>query len=702
MSRLSKNGDLTSPRRAPVQSKLTGRRNDLTPIAKRMSEVVELTRKTTRLSRSEAHFRLALRRSADAIIVIDPDQNRIVEANTKACRMLGYQRSEIINCELSKIHPRDMPTLSEFMASVITQGCGWTNELSCTSREGEVIPAEISASTVKVRDKTHVVAIVRSVSERRAREAFLQNSAKALEEQVQCRTSELRAANTHLEREVSQRRLAEQKLRDLLRRHQLILDSAGEGILGTDLEGKAVFVNADAAALIGRSLDKVIGVDVLTLFKRPTANHSDTKTYKPPLEDALHNGNARRFEEAIVSRRDGSAVPVELTCTPVRDGNDISGVVVVFRDISKRKRHEESLRTALAENERLKQRVEAENVYLLEELHSNYEFKEIVGRSAAIAQVLRQVGMVAPTDANILITGESGTGKELVARAIHDLSSRKIRPFIKVNCAAIPRELFESEFFGHVRGAFTGAHSNRTGRFELANGGTLFLDEIGELPLELQTKLLGVLQEGCFERVGDGKSLTVDVRVIAATNRDLETEIAEKRFRLDLFYRLNIFPITVPPLRERRDDIVPLAEYLLGLTSRRLKRSNLQLFEEHHRQFLAYDWPGNVREMQNVIERAVILARGGQRLRFDVPSDVSATANEAISDQAMPVVHEQQRRERDKRNIENGLRCTRGRIAGPGGAAELLGIKPSTLRSRIKVYGIELEPSIVADTVAIR
>lgn len=616
--------------------------------------------------------------------------------------MLGYQRSEIINCELSKIHPRDMPTLSEFMASVIMQGCGWTNELSCTSKEGEVIPAEISASAVKVRDKTHVVAIVRSVSERRAREAFLQHSAKELEEQVQCRTSELRAANTHLEREVSQRRLAEQKLRNLLHRHQLILDSVGEGILGTDLEGKAAFVNADAAALIGRSPDKVIGVDVLTLFKRSTADHCDTKTYKPPLEDALHNGNARRFEEAIVSRRDGSSVPVELTCTPVRDGNDISGVVVVFRDISKRKRHEESLRTALAENERLKQRVEAENVYLLEELHSNYEFKEIVGRSAAIAQVLRQVGMVAPTDANILITGESGTGKELFARAIHDLSSRKIRPFIKVNCAAIPRELFESEFFGHVRGAFTGAHSNRTGRFELANGGTLFLDEIGELPLELQTKLLGVLQEGCFERVGDGKSLNVDVRVIAATNRDLETEIAEKRFRLDLFYRLNIFPITVPPLRERRDDIVPLAEYLLGVTSRRLKRSNLQLFEEHHRQLLAYDWPGNVREMQNVIERAVILARSGQRLRFDVPSDVSATANEAISNQAMPVVHEQQRRERDKRNIENGLRCTRGRIAGSGGAAELLGIKPSTLRSRIKVYGIELEPSIVADTMAIR
>ncbi len=519
-----------------------------------MQEAAQLNEITSRPSGNEKHFRMALRHSADAIIVIDPNQDHIVEANAKACSLLGYERREILKCKLRRIHPLDMPALHEFMKSVIAQGCAWTDELSCTSREGEVIPAEISASAVKVRDKTYVVAIVRSVSERRAREEFLRHSAKELEAEVQARTCELRIA--------------------------------------------------------------------------------------------------------------------------------------------------------LAENERLKQRVEAENVYLREELHSNYEFKEIVGRSTAIAQVLRLVGMVAPTDANVLITGESGTGKELVARAIHDLSTRKTRPFIKVNCAAIPRELFESEFFGHVRGAFTGAHSNRTGRFELANGGTLFLDEIGELPLDLQTKLLGVLQEGRFERVGDGKPISVDVRVIAATNRNLEIEIAEKRFRLDLFYRLNIFPITVPPLRERSEDIVPLAEYILGLTSRRLKRGNLQLSEEHHRQLRAYDWPGNVRELQNVIERAVILARGGELPRFDVSSDVpsdthDATANHAMSNQAMAVVHERQRLERDKRNIENALRCTRGRIAGAGGAAELLGVKPSTLRSRIKAYRIAVEPSVVADTTAI-
>jgi PAS domain S-box-containing protein len=679
-------------------------------VTEQLPEVVQLARRERKQSRSEARFRLALRRSADAIVIIDPSRDRIVEANTKACRLLGYPRSEIINCELKAIHPIDMPELREFMKAVIRQGCGWTDELSCTSREGEVIPAEISASAVKVRDKTHVVAIVRSVSERKAREEFLQHSAKELEEKVQCRTSELRAANLRLELEVSQRRLAEQKLRDLLRRHQLILDSAGEGILGTDIQGKATFVNSDAASLLGRSLTDVIGIDVLTLFKRSTIIGSDSESDVGPLEDALANGNARRLEEAIVLRRDGGAVPVELRCTPVRDGSDLAGVVVVFRDISKRKRHEQSLRTALAENECLKQRVEAENVYLREELHSNHEFREVVARSDAIAQVLRQVGMVAPTDANVLVTGESGTGKELIARAIHDLSARKAGPFIKVNCAAIPRDLFESEFFGHVRGAFTGAHSNRTGRFELANGGTLFLDEIGELPLELQTKLLGVLQEGRFERVGDGKSLSVDVRVIAATNRDLEVEIAAKRFRLDLFYRLNIFPIVVPPLRERSEDIVPLAEYFLRSTSRRLRRGNLQLSEEHHRQLIAYDWPGNVREMQNVIERAVILVRGGQQIRFDVASRLPAAANavdsnqafsdQAISQQVMPVERERQRRERDIRNIENALRHTRGRIAGSGGAAELLGVKPSTLRSRIKVYGISPKPLVVEENLA--
>lgn len=681
------------------------------PGTQRMSEVVQLNRGNTKSSRSEARFRLASRHSADAIILIDPIRDQIVEANTRACRLLGYKRSELINCELSTIHPLDMPALREFIDSVITQGCGWTDELSCTSREGEVIPAEIAASAVKVRDKTHVAAIIRSVSERRAREESLLHSAKELEEKIQSRTTELRATNAHLEREVNQRRLAEQNLRDLLHRHQLILDSAGEGILGTGVDGKATFVNADAAGLLGQTQDEVIGVDVLSLFKRSISDRGSAEPYKLPIEDALRNGNAHRLEEAIVLRADGSTVPVELTCTPVRDGRWISGGVVVFRDISKRKRREESLRTALEENERLKQRVEAENVYLLEELHSNNEFREIVGRSAAITQVLRQVGMVAQTDAYVLITGESGTGKELIARAIHDLSSRKTRPFIKVNCAAIPRELFESEFFGHVRGAFTGAHSNRTGRFELANGGTLFLDEIGELPLDLQTKLLGVLQEGRFERVGDGKPLSVDVRVIAATNRDLEVEIAEKRFRLDLFYRLNIFPITVPALRERSEDIVPLAEYLLGLTSRRLKRPNLQLSEEHRRQLLAYDWPGNVREMQNVIERAVILARGGHLLRFDVPCNLPSDArgavfNQAIAnpsdfDQTMPVLHEQQRRERDRRNIEHALRRTRGRIAGPGGAAELLGINPSTLRSRIKVYRIVVNSSVVANSTAI-
>lgn len=314
----------------------------------------------------------------------------------------------------------------------------------------------------------------------------------------------------------------------------------------------------------------------------------------------------------------------------------------------------------------------------------------IVGRTVQMRGILERIALVAPTQATVLITGESGTGKELAARAIHRLSRRGDKPFIKVNCSTVPRELFESEFFGHVKGAYTGAISDRRGRFELADGGTLFLDEIGELPIEMQSKLLGVLEEGRFERVGDARSREVNVRIVAATNRDPEAEIGAGRFRLDLYYRLSVFPVHIPPLRARRDDIPLLVEHMLAAALRRAGRGEEVLSDEQMSRLTAYDWPGNVRELQNVIECAVISARDGEPLRFDLPAsspDVAAFFGPA---EGPGILNESQRKEIERNSIVTALRRTGGRIGGPGGAAEFLGVRPTTLRSRMKAFDIEI------------
>jgi len=349
---------------------------------------------------------------------------------------------------------------------------------------------------------------------------------------------------------------------------------------------------------------------------------------------------------------------------------------------------------AFEEIERLKRQLELECSYLREEVHEARAFGDIVGRSSALRNVLKQVDLVAPTDASVLILGESGTGKELVTREIHKRSLRRGRPLIKVNCASIPRELYESEFFGHVKGAFTGALKDRAGRFEAAKGGTLFLDEVGEIPLELQTKLLRVLQEGQYERVGEEITRQTDVRIIAATNRDLKREIEKGRFRQDLYYRLNVFPIDVAPLRSRREDIPLLAEHFLELISRRTNRPVPRLSQANLLQLQRYEWPGNVRELQNVIERSVITSQGGA-LQFDLPQeDVSDSfVGEADvttgPDTVKKFVPDAEMRRREKENIVSALEKSGWKIYGTGGAAELLGIKPTTLASRIKKMGIK-------------
>jgi DNA-binding NtrC family response regulator len=318
---------------------------------------------------------------------------------------------------------------------------------------------------------------------------------------------------------------------------------------------------------------------------------------------------------------------------------------------------------------------------------------EIVGLSSAYRALRKRIEMVAPTDSTVLILGETGSGKELVAQEIHRTSRRKDQPLVRVNCASIPKELFESEFFGHVRGAFTGAIKDRIGRFEAANGGTLFLDEVGEIPMELQSKLLRALQEKHYERVGDERTKRADVRIIAATNRQLQQLVKEGRFREDLYYRLNVFPLYVSPLRERREDIPLLAKYFVGILEKELKCPRARLTEAGVARLQSYDWPGNIRELRNVIERAMIVARGNA-LEFDLPMATSAPA-------AAPVVFESgdadqpefltepeiQRRERD--NLWMVLEKTGWKIKGADGAAELLGVKPTTLISRIKKMGLK-------------
>ena len=471
---------------------------------------------------------------------------------------------------------------------------------------------------------------------------------------------------------------------------ETVLTSAGEGIYGLDAEGRATFVNPAAALMLGWSVEELLGEQMHANHhhSRPDGTDYDRRTC--PIYEAFVDGEVHaNVDDEVFWRRDGSSFPVEYTSTPIFEGGQPVGAVVVFRDITARKQAEERLRLALEEVEALKDRFAAENDYLREEVGSDLE--DLIGESPAADGLRRAIRTVAAGDTSVLVTGETGTGKELVARSIHALGPRAERPLIKVNCASIPRELFEAEFFGHVQGAFTGALRDRAGRFELADGGTLFLDEVGEIPLEMQSKLLRVLQEGELERVGEERTRTVDVRLIAATNRDLRAEIAEGRFRQDLYYRLNVFPIEVAPLRERREDVTLLAEAFLDQLARKAGRPRPRISAACRRELTAYPWPGNVRELQNVIERALVTTSGAVLdLRpFDPEMQTTAPPIAASVPHPAEVLTDKELRNLERQNLEAALRAAEGRVYGKDGAAELLGMRPTTLASRLRSFGID-------------
>ena len=479
--------------------------------------------------------------------------------------------------------------------------------------------------------------------------------------------------------EVTDQARAAFKYRDLYRSTPAMLHTLDAG-------GHIQTVTDHWLQKLGYTREEVLGRPVTDFYSK-----SDRRRFSGTrLAEAINRGEFTNVDRQMVTK-DGRVLDIVMSSISHRDSRgNVDQMLVASKDVTERKRAERRLRQTLAENARLREELEQERDYLREEVNVAMNLGRIVGKSPSLQQMLKRIEAVAGTPATVLLQGESGVGKELVAHAIHARSPRSAGPLVKVNCASIPKELFESEFFGHVKGAFTGAHRDRVGRFQLADGGTIFLDEVSEIPLELQAKLLRVLQESEFERVGDDVTRSVDVRVIAATNRDLERRIVEGHFREDLFYRLSVFPIEVPPLRDRGDDVIQLAQEFLNKACKDFGREPMTLTRGQANKLRAYDWPGNVRELKNVIERAVILSRGNVlRLESSLP-EAASNGSEAASDTlaAAEILTEQEMRAFQKKNTVAALKQAGWRVSGAGGAADLLGIKPTTLADRIRTLGI--------------
>jgi len=445
-----------------------------------------------------------------------------------------------------------------------------------------------------------------------------------------------------------------------------LFEFSPDAVVVLDQTGSIVRANAQTEQMFGYARQEMIGQSVEILM--PERFRSIHPQHRADYNVQPHRRPMGAGLDLFGKRKDGSEFPVDIMLGPVETENGPL-VLSIIRDLSQKKEAEEALR-----------RSEEEKRYLEEELITTHHFEEIIGKSSGLRRVLKHVETVAPTDATVLILGETGTGKELIARAIHNLSPRRDRAFVKLNCSAIPAGLLESELFGHEKGAFTGAIAQKIGRLELAHLGTLFLDEIGDLPLELQPKILRALQEKEFERLGSTRTIPVNVRLVAATNRDLGKMVEQREFRSDLYYRLRVFPVEVPPLRERLEDIPLLVKYFVNQHARRMNR-NIQTIPPETMQALTHwRWPGNVRELENFMERAVILSPGPvlraplAELALSPEPDNGPTAN----------LHDAERN-----HILRVLREAKGMISGRGGAAERLGLKRTTLNSKLKKLGIK-------------
>ncbi|MGI9292083.1 MAG: sigma 54-interacting transcriptional regulator [Gammaproteobacteria bacterium] len=473
------------------------------------------------------------------------------------------------------------------------------------------------------------------------------------------------------------------------RRYEDLYHSTPAMLHTIDAEGRITDVSDHWLDKLGYEREEVVGRSILNFLSDESSNQLDGG-----LKEIIEAGDRKNVPRQMVTSQ-GEVLDVVMSATTEVDKtHGVRRLLVATKDMTDRNRGEARLREAYGEIARLKEELERERDYLREEVNVSMNFGRIVGESPALAAMLARIEAVADTPANVLIVGETGTGKELVAHAIHARSRRVDAPLVKVNCASIPHELFESEFFGHVKGAFTGAYRDRVGRFQLADGGTIFLDEVGEIPMTLQGKLLRVLQEREFERVGEDVTRQVDVRVIAATNRDLEKEVEAGNFREDLYYRLSVFPVQVPPLRKRGDDVIQLAVHFLDQVCRDFGRENPGLTQRQVEAMRRYDWPGNIRELKNVIERAIILSPQEGRLELSLP-ETTAPQTEAVASKQVRVATsvrdfstDEEMKQQQRDNMRKALEYADWRVSGKGGAAELLGLRPTTLTDRMRSFGL--------------
>jgi PAS domain S-box-containing protein len=473
-------------------------------------------------------------------------------------------------------------------------------------------------------------------------------------------------------RDITERKRGEEALKESESRYRSLFDRSPNWVFVYDFDGRILDANKAVLDAIGFGPEELGEISLADFFDpEQLAIAGDRMKY------IIENGASKTFQEYRFRDKSGRMLWIEAEGSLLlRDGKPYA-IHGIARDITERKLADKRLRRAFEEIQTLKEQLEAENVYLREEIESTRVHSNIVARSDEMKRVLETAEQVAVTSSTVLLQGETGTGKELLARAIHDMSPRKDKPMVAVNCAAMPSTLVENELFGREKGAYTGALTKQMGRFELANNSTIFLDEVGELSPEIQGKLLRVLQEGTFERLGSSVTITVDVRVIAATNRDLAVEVEEGRFREDLYYRLNVFPITIPPLREHPDDIPPLTWAFIKELGERMGKRIESIPRPSMEGLQSYAWPGNIRELRNVVERAMILSTG-TALRAEVPRGPSRrkAATKTLQDI-------------EKEHILSVLEKAEWRVRGEGGAAEILGLKPTTLESRIKKLRIQ-------------